>query len=323
VMNYSPLADDRLLELYASMVRIRKFELKVNEMFLRGFVPGTIHLYHGEEAVAVGAICQLRTADRILSNHRPHGHALAKGVDPGALMAEILGRATGCSRGKGGSMHIADIEKGVMPSIPIIGAGIPIAVGVAWAFRHHGTDNVALSFFGDGTVNIGAFHEGLNLAAIWKLPVVFVCENNLYAVSTSIREVCLLERLSERAAAYGMPGITVDGNDVEQVHAAVAAAVARARGGGGPGLIECLTYRLGGHSRTDPGQYRPQAEVEHWRGRDPLDLCRRALIGRDAAMEKKCAQVEAREEEAIRVAAQFALDSPEPEAETALEDVFA
>ncbi len=308
--------------MYRKMVRIRKFELKVNELFLKGLIPGTIHLSHGQEAVAVGAISPLEKKDKVMLTHRPHGHALAKGIEPKFLMAEILGKEGGCCRGKGGSMHIADVEQGIMPSLPIVGAGIPIAAGIAFAFKSRHEDGVSMSFFGDGATNIGAFHEGLNLSAIWKLPVIFICENNLYAVTTPIEETSNLRDLSERAHAYGIPGITVDGNDIEAVFAAAGQAVKRARNGDGPTLIECKTYRYGGHSRTDPGTYRPEREVAEWKTRDPLIRCRDLLLKRGCISERECEDLEKKEEQVVDDAAQFAIASALPAPEGALKDTF-
>jgi TPP-dependent pyruvate/acetoin dehydrogenase alpha subunit len=311
-----------LLELYRKMVRIRAFEAKVTQLFLKGLVPGTIHLSTGQEAVAVGATGCLRLTDRVMLTHRPHGQALAKGMDPKRLLAEILGREDGCCRGKGGSMHLADPQVGVMPSLPIVGAGIPVAAGIAFAFKQTESDAVAMGFFGDGATNIGAFHEAMNLAALWKLPVVYVCENNLYAVSTRIHSVTLTAELSEKAKLYGMPASTVDGNDVEVVYTTAAAAVDRARRGEGPSFIECKTYRHSGHSRTDPATYRDEKELQAWKERDPLILCRGEILNRGYLDENGCKDLEAEEERLIEVAAEFALASPEPEGPKALEDVF-
>jgi len=316
------LPKKQLIDMYRTMVRIRKFEIKVNELFLQGLIPGTIHLSHGQEAVAVGANSCLRKSDKVLLTHRPHGHALAKGMDPKRLMAEILGKATGCCMGKGGSMHIADVSMGIMPSLPIVGAGIPIAAGIAFVFKQSKSDSVAMSFFGDGATNIGAFHEGLNLAAVWDLPVVYVCENNLYAVSTSIKRSSKLENLAEKARSYGIPGMTVDGNEVEAVYTAVKEAVERARIGGGPSLIECKTYRHGGHSRTDPATYRPKEEVALWMRRDPLKICRQRLIERGYLTEEECDALENEQAVVIEGAADFAVQSKEPAYEIALEDVY-
>jgi pyruvate dehydrogenase E1 component alpha subunit len=317
------LPKNRLIDIYRIMVRIRNFELKVNELFLKGLIPGTIHLSHGQEGVAAGAVSTLKREDRVVLTHRPHGHALAKGMEPKKLLAEILGKVDGCCKGKGGSMHIADVQNGVMPSLPIVGAGIPIAAGIAFALKRERRSGVAMSFFGDGATNIGAFHEGLNIAAIWNLPVVFICENNLYAVSTPIRKTSLLENLSEKASSYGIPGVTVDGNDVEEVFFAAERAVYRARAGRGPTLIECKTYRHGGHSRTDPGTYRPTEEVENWLKRDPLILCRKMLLEREHLTEEECADLENVEIALINDAADFAVSSEAPEGKAALEDVSA
>ena len=311
-----------LIELYRKMVRIRAFEAKVTQLFLKGLVPGTIHLSTGQEAVAAGATGCLRPVDRVMLTHRPHGQALAKGMDPKRLLAEILGRADGCCRGKGGSMHLADPEAGIMPSLPIVGAGIPVAAGIAFAFKQAGSEAVAMGFFGDGATNIGAFHEAMNLAALWKLPVVYVCENNLYAVSTPIQSATVVAELSQKAKMYGMPASTVDGNDVEAVYLAVAEAVDRARGGEGPSFIECKTYRYSGHSRTDPATYRDEQEVQAWKERDPLILCRRMILDRGCLDEKGCSDLEAEENQLIEEAAEFALSSPEPEGVRALEDVY-
>lgn len=311
-----------LLELYRKMVRIRVFEAKVTQLFLKGLVPGTIHLSTGQEGVAVGATGCLRPTDRVMLTHRPHGQALAKGMDPKRLLAEILGREGGCCRGKGGSMHLADPQVGIMPSLPIVGAGIPVAAGIAFAFKQAESEAVVMGFFGDGATNIGAFHEAMNLAALWKLPVVYVCENNLYAVSTRIQSATMVAELSEKAKLYGMPASTVDGNNVEVVYFAVAAAVDRARRGEGPSFIECKTYRHSGHSRTDPATYRDEQEVRAWKERDPLILCRRTILDRGYLDEKGCSDLEAEQERLIEEAAQFALSSSEPEGVTALEDVY-
>jgi pyruvate dehydrogenase E1 component alpha subunit len=322
-MDEHNLPKEQLSLMYQKMVIIRRFELKVNELFLKGMIPGTIHLSHGQEAVAVGAISPLRKRDKVMLTHRPHGHALAKGIDPKLLMAEILGKEGGCCRGKGGSMHIASVDTGIMPSIPIVGAGIPIAAGIAFAFKNRHEDGVAMSFFGDGATNIGAFHEGLNLSAVWKLPVIFVCENNLYAVTTPIGETSSLKDLSERAHAYGMPGFTVDGNDVEAVFAAASQAVNRARMGDGPSLIECKTYRHGGHSRTDPGTYRPRGEVAEWKKQDPLIRCRDLLLKRGFISESDCNDLEKNVEQVVEDAANFAVASAQPDPESALKDTYA
>lgn len=311
-----------LSKMYRTMIRIRLFERKLNELFLKGLVPGTIHLYIGEEAVAVGVCSALKADDVILGTHRPHGHAIAKGLEPKYLLAEILGRSTGCCKGRGGSMHVGDISRGMLPASAIVASGIPIATGVALSFKLRKKPRVSVSFFGDGATNEGAFHEGLNLAAVWKLPVIFVCENNLYGVSTRISDITLIENLSDRAKGYGIPGLTIDGNNVEEVFNAASEAISRARRGDGPTLIECKTYRHGGHSRTDPGKYRPQGEVEDWLKRDPLNITRYHLkeMGfQDVEFDR----IEKDEQGLIESAAEFAINSELPSPDEAFKMVWA
>ena len=315
-----PLAE--LLSLYREMRLIRRFEEVVNELYLQGHIPSTLHLYIGQEAVAVGVCAALRPDDYLLSTHRPHGHALAKGVSPGAIMAELYGKATGTCKAKGGSMHVGDFSKGMFPAIAIVGGNVPLAVGAAFASRRLRNGRVTACFFGEGAVNEGAWHEGVNAAAIWDLPVILVCENNLYAASTPVRAVVRTETIAERSRAYGIPGVTVDGNDVLAVRAATQAAVTRARGGEGPTLIECLTYRQCGHSRSDPRTYRTREEEAGWQQKDPLDRCRAWLVqahGLDqAALERVHAEVEAAIQEAIA----FAENSPLPQPADVFTDVF-
>lgn len=311
-----------LVQMYRVMVRIRLFEKKINELFLKGLVPGTIHLYMGQEAIAVGVCSALETNDIILGTHRPHGHAIAKGIDPKYLMAEVLGRSTGCCRGRGGSMHVGDVSKGMLPALAIVASGIPIAAGIALSFKLRKKSRISVSFFGDGATNEGAFHEGLNLAAVWKLPVIFVCENNLYGVSTRISDVTMLENLSDRASGYGMPGLIVDGNNVEDVFFAAHDAVSRARRGKGPTFIECKTYRHSGHSRTDPAKYRPQEEVDAWLARDPLIITGDRLIKMSFSM-TDCHSILLEENSLIESAAQFAINSKPPSPHEALHNVWA
>jgi pyruvate dehydrogenase E1 component alpha subunit len=237
-----------------------------------------MHLSIGQEASATGACLALRDDDVITSTHRGHGHCIAKGADLGRMMAELLARDTGYCRGRGGSMHIADVSKGNLGANGIVAGGIPIAVGAALALKLQGSDKVALSFFGDGATSEGAFHESVNLAAIWDLPVVFVCENNHYGMSMSVEEVSRLERVADRAAGYAIPGGTVDGNDVQEVYEAVAQAVAHARAGQGPTLVEAVTYRWKGHSKSDQNLYRTREEIESWRQRDPIDRFEQAVL---------------------------------------------
>ncbi len=312
-----------LSEMYRRMFLIRHFEQKVNELFLKGIMPGTIHLSLGQEATTVGACLALRPDDVITLTHRGHGQALAKGVSAESLMAELFGKATGCCKGKGGSLHVGDLSVGALPAIAIVGASTPIAAGMAFAFQRHRTGQVALNFFGEATSNKGDWHEALNLAAIWKLPVIFLCENNLYGVSTHIMDTMAVEYVAERATAYGMPGMTIYGNDPMRVYDAVLEAVERARNGGGPTLVECLTYRRGGHKRDDPGTYRAREEVEAWFKTDPLPAFREQLVIDSRFDESRVASLEAAVLDDLDSAVEFALSSPEPGPEAALEDVYA
>jgi len=277
------LPREKLVEMYRKMFEIRSFEEKVFELYAQNMVPGTIHLYAGEEAVAVGVCSNLRKDDYITSTHRGHGHCIAKGADPKRIMAEILGKKTGYCKGKGGSMHIADFKVGMLGATAVVGAGIPIAMGAGLSIKLRGTDQVVACFFGEGASNQGTFHEGINMAAIWKLPVIFVCENNLYAMGTRQSRVMLIENIADRAASYGIPGVTVDGNDVLAVYEAAREAVERARRGEGPTLIECKTYRHKGHSRVDPAKYRPKEEVEEWLRKDPIKRLREKLLQTNAS----------------------------------------
>jgi len=253
------------------MVLIRQFEEGIKFLFLEGVMPGTIHQCQGQEATAVGVCAALRQDDFITSTFRGHGHALAKGLTMQELLNELFGAMTGCCKGKGGSMHVGNMAKGMIPGIAIVGGGIPVAAGIALAFKMQKTDRVAACFFGDGAVAEGAFHEGVNMAAIWNLPVVFVCENNLYGASTHVSKVMRDTNIARRATNYGIRGQQVDGNDVLAVYEAAKAAVDQCRGGEGPVLLELLTYRRTGHSRRDPGHYQPKDEREAWFARDPID----------------------------------------------------
>jgi pyruvate dehydrogenase E1 component alpha subunit len=311
-----------LLDLYRTMLTIRRFEERCNTLYLQGKIPSTLHLYIGQEAVATGVCANLRTDDYITSTHRPHGHAIAKGVSLKSIMAELYGKSTGCCKGKGGSMHVGDIRVGMFPAIAIVGAGIPIAAGAALALKRLGTDRVAVSFFGDGAANEGAFHEGLNMASIWKLPVVYVCENNLYAASTPFATAFNIQSVVERAAAYGMPGEKVDGNDVLAVYEAAGRAIARARAGGGPTLLECLTYRQCGHSRSDPRTYRTRAEEEKWAKCDPIQRLGERMLADGLASDAALAEVEKEVTAKIDEAVAFAEASPTPEPTDTLTDVF-
>jgi len=312
----------KLIEMYRLMLQIRFFEEKVFELYGKNLVPGTIHLYAGEEAVAVGVCANLRRDDYITSTHRGHGHCIAKGADLGKVMAEILGKKTGYCKGKGGSMHIADFSMGMLGATAVVGAGIPVAAGAGLSTKLRGTDQVVACFFGEGASNQGTFHEGVNMAAIWRLPVVFVCENNLYAMGTRQSLVMTIENIADRAVAYGIPGVTVDGNDILAVYEAASKAVNRARRGLGPTLIECKTYRQKGHSRFDPAAYRPKNEVEEWLKRDPIPRFKSKLIEMSALTEEEDEELRREAAAAVEGAVKFAMESPFPEPEEALEDVY-
>jgi TPP-dependent pyruvate/acetoin dehydrogenase alpha subunit len=312
-IDFSQIGVPLAIELHARMSLIREFEQRINKLFLQGRIPGTIHLSLGQEACAVGATAPLRTDDWITITHRGHGQALAKGVPARKLMAELFARETGCCRGRGGSMHIGDVTVGALPAIAIVGAAVPIAAGLAFAGQQQGTDRVVVSFFGDGTLNEGEAHEGLNLAALWQLPVVYLCENNLYSISTPLSRQMRNTRILDRATAYGMAGVTIDGNNVVAVYRAVVGAVERARAGGGPTLVECLTYRQGGHKRDDPATYRPKEEVATWLARDPLHRFRRALeqAGLGSAVEAAHAMAQSTIDDAVEFAEQSPLARPD------------
>ena len=309
-------------EMYRRMVLIRRFEDHLYALFLQGLVPGTLHQYQGQEAVAVGVCMALRPDDVIFSTHRPVGHLLARGSSPRGIAAEIMGKATGCAGGKGGQMHLTDISVGAMPSNAIVGANIPIATGAALAFQLRGQDRVAVSFFGDGASNIGAFHEGLNLAAVKNAPVIFVCENNQYGASTAISSMLRITDIAERAAAYGIPGRVLDGMDVLAVHQAMLEAVEWARQGNGPTLLECKTYRYAGHSRGDPGGYRSREEVQRWRERDPIPHMRTLLIKERGLVEEELISIENACQSEVEEAVEFARNSPEPGIEETYLHVF-
>jgi TPP-dependent pyruvate/acetoin dehydrogenase alpha subunit len=314
---------DFLMILYARMVEIRAFEDGVKFLFLEGAMPGTIHQCQGQEATAVGVCAALEEGDFITSTFRGHGHALAKGLTFEELLFELFGASTGCCRGKGGSMHVGNMGKGMVPGIAIVGGGVPLAAGMALAFKMRKSDRVVACFFGDGAVAEGAFHEGVNLAAVWDLPVVFACENNLYGASTRVDRVMRNPRISERAETYGIPGRTVDGNDVPAVYEAARAAVADCRAGRGPVLLELLTYRRTGHSRRDACNYQPEAERQEWLARDPIDRLGRLLTERGLASAEDLEQVRARTEARFRAAVEAARGQPLPTVDDLTTDVFA
>jgi TPP-dependent pyruvate/acetoin dehydrogenase alpha subunit len=324
------LSAAQLADLYRTMRLIRRFEETVNDLYMQGRIPSTLHLYIGQEAVATGVCANLRADDFMFSTHRPHGHAIAKGVAPRDIMAELFAKVTGTCKGKGGSMHVGDMRVNAVPAIAIVGGNVPIAAGTALAAKlqggaHPSADGLRVTacFFGDGAANEGAWHEGLNAAAIWDLPVVYVCENNLYAASTPFKTAFKVERIADRAAAYGMPGVSVDGNDVLAVYAATREAVLRARRGQGPTLIECLTYRLCGHSRSDPRTYRAREEEAEWGLRDPIPVFRARLLAEGQAAEEQLARIEADVEQVIREATDYAEASPAPQPQDVYTDIFA
>lgn len=292
-IDLEPVGNERAVELYAGMALIREFESRVNKLFLQGRIPGTIHLSHGQEACAVGGTASLRPTDPITITHRGHGQALAKGSSARSLMAELYAKETGCCRGMGGSLHVGEWEVGALPGISIVGASIPISAGLAFAAKQLGEDKVAVCFTGDGATTEGDAHEGYNIASLWKVPVVYVCENNLYSISTRVDRQAPVTSVAERVRAYDLPAVVVDGNDVVAVTVAVERAVADARAGGGPSMVECLTYRQGGHKRDDPGTYRPREEVEMWLRRDPVLRMRAALEAVDLAAAADAADADA------------------------------
>ena len=305
-----------------SLLAIRFFEEAVDGLFARGMMHGTMHLSIGQEAVATGVCAALRKTDFITSTHRGHSHCIAKGADLTRMMAELLAKQTGYCRGRGGSMHIADVETGNLGANGIVAGGIPIAAGAALSQKLQGKDNVVVSFFGDGATNEGAFHEALNLAAVWDLPVVFVCENNKYGMSFSTARSMKVEKISDRAAAYGMPGVTVDGNDVDAVYAAADEAVERARSGGGPTLIECLTYRHKGHSKSDKNLYRTKEEIEFWKTKDPVGIFETKLIDQGVLSREEVDEVTERVRNAIRAAIQEASTAPDSDPAELLSSAF-
>jgi len=306
-----------------TMWTIRRFEEAVDELFARGLMHGTMHLSIGQEAVATGACLALRTDDLITSTHRGHGHCLAKGADPGRMMAELLGSEAGYCRGRGGSTHIADVASGNLGANGIVAGGIPIAVGAALAQRLQGTDRVTVCFFGDGAANEGAFHEAANLAAIWDLPVVLICENNHYGMSMSTDRAFHVDHIAERAAAYGFPGETVDGNDLQAVSDAVAEAVARARTGAGPTLIEAVTYRWKGHSKSDQNRYRTREEIADWKQRDPIARFEAAASDAGTLEEADLAAIRAAARDTVRAAIRAGRAGPPPSPGDLLPAVYA
>jgi len=317
------LCKDEVLHLYQEMLRIRRFEDRVYQLFLKGELPGTLHQYQGQEAVAVGACQSLGTNDWITSTHRPHGHALAKGVTVRRAMAELYGKATGCCGGKGGSMHLGDPDVGMLPAIAIVAGGISVVSGLGLAFKLKKSDQVALCFFGEGASNEGAFHEGLNFAAVQRLPIIYMCENNIYGASTPFDKTSLVPNVADRVAGYGIPSVIVDGMDVVAVKTAVTHARERAACGDGPTLVEAKTYRFAGHSRGDARGYRTREEEAEWKQKDAIDRLALTItstgLGTDEDLARVLDEVNAELEDAI----EFSRSSPDPDPAEALTDTYA
>jgi pyruvate dehydrogenase E1 component alpha subunit len=313
---------ERWIWIYTTMNKIRKFEEKAYQLFGENKLRGSVHLYIGQEAVAATVCSRLRDSDYITSTHRGHGHCIAKGAELDKAMAELMGKETGYCKGRGGSMHIADLTKGNLGANAIVGGGIPSAAGAALGAKLKGTDQVAVSFFGDGASNEGTFHEACNLAAVWKLPAIFICENNGFGISVPVKQSTSVKDISERGAAYNMPGYTVDGNDVRAVDEVFAKALERAKAGEGPTLIECKTYRWLGHWTGDPQVYRTREEVEEWKKKCPIKRAREYMLENGIATEEELDAIEQATHEETEAAAEFALNSPEPDPATVMDDVF-
>ena len=306
--------------IYQSLLRIRRFDEKADELFIQGLLPGTIHTYIGQEAVAVGVGMNLEPQDYVVGTHRGHGHCLIRGSAMSLMFAELLGKKTGLCKGKGGSMHIIDVEKGMLGANGIVAEGIPIATGVGLSIHYRKSDQVCACFFGDGASNSGPFHEGLNVAAVWKLPVIYVCENNQYALSVSSKKVTSVENIADRAHGYGIPGVVVDGMDVVAVLEAARTAIERARRGEGPTLLECKTYRFLGHSRGDPpyGPYRTKEELLKWKSRDALEMFRKKSGLDDSVVQEIVREVEREIDEAVN----YARESPDPDVAEVLDELY-
>ncbi|HID16550.1 MAG TPA: thiamine pyrophosphate-dependent dehydrogenase E1 component subunit alpha [Candidatus Atribacteria bacterium] len=313
---------DELLKIFELMVTIRTFEKTAEQNFLQGEMPGFIHLYIGEEAIAAGIISQLRKDDFITSTHRGHGHMIAKGADLKKMMAELYGKKTGYCKGKGGSMHIMSFDIGVLGANGVVAGGLPIAAGAGMAIKLRETDQVVVSFFGDGATGRGAFHEALNWASVYNLPIIFVNENNQYASTAKYERVVPVKSIAERAMAYNMPGVSVDGNDLFKVYEVANEAIRRAREGNGPTLIEARTYRLKGHFVGDPEKYRKKEEIEEWWKKEPIGRVERYLIEKRILDEEEKRKICNRANEKVREAVEFARISPFPEKEDALTDLF-
>lgn len=317
------ITNEKLVDLYKEMWLIRYFDEKVDQFFAKAMIHGTTHLCVGQEATAAGAIAALQEMDQITSTHRGHGHCISKGADVSRMMAELFGKETGYCKGKGGSMHIADVEKGNLGANGIVGGGIPLAVGAALTSKMKNKGYVVLCYFGDGASNEGSFHEALNLASIWKLPVVFLCENNQYGMSGSVKEMTNIENIADRASSYGIPGKVVDGTDMIEIMNTVFEAVENARQGNGPSLIEAKTYRWKGHSKSDAKKYRTREEEWEWREKDAIKQYKELLIQEELLTEDRAAMLQEQAKQEIEDAVKFAENSPEPSIDSLLEDVYA
>jgi pyruvate dehydrogenase E1 component alpha subunit len=317
------MSKDELLDLYRQMMLIRRFEERSAEQYAYGKIGGFLHLYIGEEAVAVGAIKAMGPNDHLVTHYRDHGYALAIGADPGAVMAELFGKATGTTKGRGGSMHLTHIERNFWGGYAIVSGHIPMATGLGLALQYQEIDGVAVCIFGDGATNAGAFHEALNMAAVWKAPVVFLCENNLYAMGTAYEYISAVPQMATKALAYGMEAATVDGQDVLVMYEAMQRAIAHCKAGKGPYFLEAMTYRFRGHSMADPETYRDKDEVEQRRGQDPIDLFRQQLLDAGTAEQADFEAIDQQVEEVVERAIEFADNSPAPEPSTIHEFVYA
>jgi pyruvate dehydrogenase E1 component alpha subunit len=317
------LGDDALRIALSRMHLIRKFEEAAEASYMRGLIHGTMHLSIGQEASAVGTTLKLERDDYILSTHRGHGHCIAKGADPARMFAEFFGKENGYCRGRGGSMHIADVEGGNLGANGIVAGGLPIAVGVGMSINAQKQDRVCMVFFGDGAANEGAFHESLNMASIWRLPIVFVCENNKYGMSMDIARAMAVPNVADRASSYAIPGIAVDGNDLPAVVAAAEPAIELARRGGGPTLIECKTYRLRGHSKSDRNLYRTKEEIETWRDKDAIRRLEDELVAHNRFAQAELSAIEDAAHKTIEQALEFAKSSPDPDPTQLTRDVYA
>lgn len=317
------IGKEKLIWMYTKMLEMRLFEERIADLYRRGLVPSSAHVYIGQEAVATGVCASLREDDYLLATHRGHAHNIARGAPLDKLAAEILGKATGLCGGRGGSFRACYVKAGVLYSYPIVGSNIPIAAGVGLSIKLRKTDQVVACFFGDGAANIGDFHEGLNLASLWKLPVIFVCENNLYAISVSVKRSTSVENIADRAVSYNMPGVIVDGNDVIAVHRAACEAVERARSGRGPTLIECKTYRWLGHHVGDPGTaYRTKEEVEEWKKKCPIKRLKAKLLETGLLTKKDADTIEKEVERKVEEAMEFAIKTPYPSPDELMKYLF-